>query len=111
MRTPGCQGWHTRLALEALAKAVALSGELQDVTAMRQAIQQSAGQAGIAKDLGLFGEGQIGGDDQRAAQVATTGDRILFFSTDIERRIIRDKKEEMQCLWDAEFGPSMQMDK
>lgn len=36
---------------------------------MRQAMPQSAGQPGIAKDLGRpFGEGQIGGDDQRAAR-------------------------------------------
>ncbi len=36
---------------------------------MGQPIQQGTGQPGIAKDLGPFGEGQIGGHDQRVAQV------------------------------------------
>ncbi len=55
--------------LQALAEAITLSLELQDVAAMGKAVQQGAGQAGGAKHLGPLGEGEIGGDDERSPQV------------------------------------------
>jgi len=36
---------------------------------MGQTVQQRAGEARVAKDLGPFGEGQVGGHDQRTPQV------------------------------------------
>ena len=36
---------------------------------MRQAVQERAGQPGVTEHFRPFSEGQVGGDDQRAAQV------------------------------------------
>src|SRR5487761_1975503 len=57
------------LALQALLEAERLAGELDDVGAVSQAIQQGRGQLFVEEDLSPVGEAQVGGDDERDALV------------------------------------------
>ena len=61
-------GWGSFAA--ALLEAVAVAVHLEDVDVMREAIQQSAGEAFRTEDFGPLLERQVGGDHGRAAFVA-----------------------------------------
>lgn len=58
----------------ALLEAEALAVHLEDVNVMGEAVEQRAGQALGAEDAGPLVEGQIAGDDGRAALVALAED-------------------------------------
>ena len=53
-----------------MAEAPGLVAGVDDVRAVRQAVDDGFGQASVGEDLGPLAEGQVGGDDQRAALVA-----------------------------------------
>jgi hypothetical protein len=58
------------LALEAVTEAPGLGAGVDDVRAVREAIDDGLREPRIGEDLGPFAEGQVGGDDQAAAFVA-----------------------------------------
>ena len=53
-----------------MAEAPGLGAGVDDVRAVGEAVNDGLGEAGVGEDLGPFAEGQVGGDDQRAAFVA-----------------------------------------
>jgi len=57
-------------ALFGLAKAIALPVGLQDMDPMGEAVQQGAGEALGAKDLGPFLKGQVGGNHEAVVLVS-----------------------------------------
>ena len=59
MRVSAVGGWISLAA--ALLEAVAVAVHLQDVDVMGNAVEQSAGEAFRAEDLGPFLEGQVAG--------------------------------------------------
>src|SRR5680860_1110996 len=58
------------LAREPVTKAPGLTPGLDDVSAVCEPVDDRLCQPRIGKDLGPLAEGQVGGDDQRAALVA-----------------------------------------
>ena len=55
----GRRGGRVGAGLLAVFEAVAVAGELEDVDVMGQPVEQRAGEAFGAEDLGLFVEGEI----------------------------------------------------
>ena len=54
----------------AVAEAIELVAGLHDVAVMGQSIQQHGGELGVDEDMGSFGEGEVGGDDDAGVFVA-----------------------------------------
>jgi hypothetical protein len=63
-----------RVNIAALAQPEALAVHLEDMDVVGQAVENGAGEALRAEDLGPFVEGQVRGDDDRAALVALGDD-------------------------------------
>ena len=60
----GRRGGRVGAGLLAVFEAVAVAGELEDVDVMGQPVEQRAGEAFGAEDLGLFVEGEIRGHER-----------------------------------------------
>src|SRR5438067_8609810 len=72
-QVPGCGEWRggrppgplrLLLALDALAQAVALARERQDMGMKGEPVQQRGGEALVAEDLRPVGELEVGGDKE-----------------------------------------------
>ena len=62
-------------ALHGFTEAVAFSVHLEDMAAMRQAVQQGRGHAFTLEDLPPIAEGQVAGD-QQAGTLVTIGEDL-----------------------------------
>src|SRR5712692_1950509 len=67
MRSPSSRAASSGAVLE----APAFVAGLDDVAVMGEAVEERCGHLGVAEDGGPFGEGEIGGDDDRGALVET----------------------------------------
>src|SRR5438067_10403779 len=72
-QVPGCGEWRGErppgplrllLALDALAQAVALAGERQDMGVKGEPVQEPSREALVAEDLRPVGEVEVGSDEQ-----------------------------------------------
>ena len=95
------------LGLPTLFEAVALAVHLQDVNAVSEAVEQSAGESLRAEDLGPLVEEQVGGDQDRPSLVSLAEDLEEEFRAGLgewdEAKLVDDKQfESGQLLLEVE---------